>query len=65
MSAKNEKTKLTSENRFLKYCGCSHTRLASIRWDKRNNSRQMRRINKKYAKTLLTNKKKCDIMKKK
>lgn len=53
MSAKNEKTKLTSENRFLKYCGCSHTRLASIRCDKRNNSRQMRRMNKKICKNPL------------
>lgn len=53
MSAKNEKTKLTRENKFLKYAGCSHTRLASIWWDKRNNSRQMRRMNKKMCKNPL------------
>lgn len=53
MSAKNEKTKLTRENRILKYYGCSHTRRASIRWDKRNNSRQMRRMNKKMCKNPL------------
>ena len=47
MSARNEKKKLTFEDKFARHFYCPHARLNSIRNDKKQATRKMRRINKK------------------
>lgn len=53
MSAKNEKVKLTFEDKFARHFYCQHARLNSIRSDKKQATRQMRKINKKICRKLL------------
>ena len=47
MSIKNETKKLTREDKFARKYYCQHARLNSIRNDKKQCTRKMRRINKK------------------
>ena len=47
MSIKNEKKKLTREDKFARKYYCQHARLNSICDDKKQCTRKMRRINKK------------------
>ena len=49
MAQKNEKVKLTFEDKFARKYYCQHARLNSIRGDKKYNNKKMRRINKKMA----------------
>lgn len=49
MSAKNEKVKLTFEDKFARHFYCQHARLNSVRNDKKQATRQMRKINKKMC----------------
>ena len=55
MSAKNEKVKLTFEDKFARNFYCQHARLNSVRNDKKQATRKMRRINKKMCKKPLDN----------
>lgn len=55
MSAKNEKTKLTFEDKFARHFYCQHARLNSIRNDKKQATRKMRKINKKMCEKPLDN----------
>ena len=55
MSAKNEKKKLTFEDKFARHFCCPHARLNSIRNDKKQATRKMRRINKKIIEKSLDN----------
>ena len=55
MSARNEKKKLTFEDKFARHFYCPHARLNSIRNDKKQATRKMRRINKKKKKKSLDN----------
>lgn len=54
MSAKNEKVKLTYEDKFARHFYCQHARLNSVRNDKKQATRKMRKINKKCVKNPLT-----------
>lgn len=47
---KNEKKKLTHEDKFARKFYCQHARLNSIRNDKKQCTRKMRRINKRKCK---------------
>ena len=58
MAAKNEKKKLTFEDKFARRFYCQHARLNSIRQDKKNCARKMRRINKKICQESLDNQEK-------
>lgn len=53
MSAKNEKVKLTYEDKFARHFYCQHARLNSLRNDKKQATRKMRKINKKMCKESL------------
>lgn len=53
MSAKNEKVKLTFEDKFARHLYCQHARLNSVRNDKKQATRQMRKINKKMCRKSL------------
>lgn len=55
MSAKNEKAKLTYEDKFARHFYCQHARLNSVRNDKKQATRKMRKINKKKCKESLDN----------
>ena len=55
MSARNEKKKLTFEDKFARHFYCQHARLNSIRNDKKQATRKMRRINKKIIEKSLDN----------
>ena len=55
MSAKNEKVKLTYEDKFARNFYCQHARLNSVRNDKKWATRKMRKINKKKCKIPLDN----------
>lgn len=44
---RNEYKKLTKEDKFARKYYCQHARLNSLRNDKRENKRKMRRYNKK------------------
>ena len=55
MSARNEKKKLTFEDKFARNFYCPHARLNSIRNDKKQATRKMRRINKKIIEKSLDN----------
>ncbi len=55
MSAKNEKVKLTFEDKFARNFYCQHARLNSVRNDKKQATRKMRKINKKMCKIPLDN----------
>ena len=58
MAAKNEKKKLTFEDKFARRFYCQHARLNSIRQDKKNCTRKMRGINKKICQESLDNQEK-------
>ena len=53
ISAKNEKVKLTFEDKFARRFYCQHARLNSIRNNKKQATRKMRKINKKICKKSL------------
>lgn len=55
MSARNEKKKLTFEDKFARHFYCPHARLNSIRNDKKQATRKMRRINKKIIEKSIDN----------
>lgn len=55
MSAKNEKKKLTFEDKFARHFYCQHARLNSVRNDKKQATRKMRKINKKMCEKTLDN----------
>lgn len=54
MACRNEKKKLTWEDKFRRKFYCQHARLNSIRGDKKRNKRKMRKINKEICKKELT-----------
>ena len=47
MSARNEKKKLTFEDKFARRFYCQHARLNSVRNDKKQATRKMRKINRR------------------
>ena len=55
MSKKKKKKKLTFEDKFARHFYCPHARLNSIRNDKKQATRKMRRINKKIVEKSLDN----------
>lgn len=55
MASRNDKKKLTEEDKFARKFYCPHARLGYIRWAKKANSKKMRKINKKLCKKELTN----------
>ena len=55
MSAKNEKVKLTFEDKFARNFFFFFARLNSVRNDKKQATRKMRKINKKMCKIPLDN----------
>ena len=55
MAAKNEKKKLTFEDKFARRFYCQHARLKSIRQDKHDCTRKMRKINKEICRKALDN----------
>ena len=55
MAAKNEKKKLTFEDKFARHFYCQHARLNSIRQDKYDCTRKMRQINKEICRKALDN----------
>jgi hypothetical protein len=55
MAAKNEKKKLTFEDKFARHFYCQHARLNSIRQDKHDCTRKMRKINKEICRKALDN----------
>lgn len=55
MAAKNEKKKLTFEDKFARHFYCQHARLNSVRQDKRDCTRKMRQINKEICRKALDN----------
>lgn len=55
MSAKNEKVKLTYEDKFARHFYCQHARLNSVRNDKKQATRKMRKINKRMCKESFSN----------
>lgn len=55
MAEKNEKKKLTFEDKFARRFYCQHARLNSIRQDKKNCTRKMRQINKEICRKALDN----------
>lgn len=58
MSVRNEKKKLTSIDEFARRFYCQHARLNSIRNDKKQAKRKMRRINKEICEKGLDNEQK-------
>ncbi|CRH59508.1 Uncharacterised protein [Chlamydia trachomatis] len=55
MAAKNEKKKLTFEDKFARHFYCQHARLNSVRQDKHDYTRKMRQINKEICRKALDN----------
>lgn len=55
MAVKNEKKKLTFEDKFARRFYCQHARLNSIRQDKKNCTHKMRQINKEICRKALDN----------
>lgn len=55
MAAKNEKKKLTFEDKFARHFYCQHARLNSIRQDKHDCTRKMHQINKEICRKALDN----------
>ena len=55
MAAKNEKKKLTFEDKFARHFYCQHARLNPIRQDKHDCTRKMRQINKEICRKALDN----------
>lgn len=62
MAAKNEKKKLTFEDKFARHFYCQHARLNSIRQDKKTALVKCARLTKKFAVKPLTIKRRCDII---
>ena len=58
MAAKNEKKKLTFEDKFARRFYCQHARLNSIRQDKKNCTHKMRQISKEICRKALDNQEK-------
>lgn len=54
MASRNDKKKLTFEDKFARHFYCQHARLNSIRNDKKQNTKKMRKINKNLCKKELT-----------
>lgn len=50
MATRNDKKKITFEDKFARHCYCQHARLNSIRNDKKHNSKKMRKFNKNLCK---------------
>ena len=50
MATRNDKKKMTFEDKFARHYYCQHARLNSIRNDKKCNSKKMRKINKNLCK---------------
>lgn len=55
MAAKNEKKKLTFEDKFARHFYCQHARLNSVCQDKHDCTRKMRQINKEICRKALDN----------
>ena len=55
MAAKNEKKKLTFEDKFARRFYCQHARLGTIRQNKHDCTHKMRRINKEICRKVLNN----------
>lgn len=55
MAEKNEKKKLTFEDKFARRFYCQHARLNSIRQDKKSCTHKMRQINKEICRKALDN----------
>lgn len=55
MAAKNEKKKLTFEDKFARHFYCQYARLNSVRQDKHDCTRKMRQINKEICCKALDN----------
>lgn len=55
MASKNDKKKMTFEDKFARHFYCQHARLNSIRNDKKQCTRKFRKLNKKLCKKELTN----------
>lgn len=55
MAAKNEKKKLTFEDKFARHFYCQHARLNSVHQDKHDCTRKMRQINKEICRKTLDN----------
>lgn len=50
MATRNDKKKITFEDKFARHYYCQHARLNSIRSDKKYNSKKMRKFNKNLCK---------------
>ena len=55
MAAKNEKKKLTFEDKFARHFYCQHARLGTIRQNKHDCTHKMRQINKEICRKALDN----------
>ena len=55
MAAKNEKKKLTFEDKFARHFYCQRARLGTIRQNKHDCTREMRQINKEICRKALDN----------
>ena len=55
MSARNEKKKLTFEDKFARRFYCPRARLGTIRQNKHDCTRKMRQINKEICRKALDN----------
>lgn len=55
MASRNDKKKLTEEDKFARTFYCQHARLGYTRCAKKANSKKMRKINKNLCKKELTN----------
>ena len=53
MAAKNEKKKLTFEDKFARHFYCQHARLGTIRQHKHDCTHKMRKINKEICRKAL------------
>jgi hypothetical protein len=55
MASRNDKKKLTHEDKFARHFYCQRARLNSIRRDKKANTKKMRKINKEICKKSVDN----------
>lgn len=53
MSMRNDKKKLTHEDKFARNFNCDNSRLRQIRSDKRQCTHKMRQINRKICNSIL------------
>lgn len=54
MASRNDKKKMTFEDKFARHFYCEHARLNSIRNDKKQCTRKFRKMNKKLCEKGLT-----------